>query len=95
MCLCGNISLNQFAATKTDLPPMWLMTNFLSAEFIRRKFGGHIFAVPKIFGSAGALPSKTIRQSLLAFNGWARQIALTQGSDGFNYQGYVCLVVCS
>jgi len=73
----------------------WLMTNFLSAEFIRRKFGGHIFAVPKIFGSAGALPSKTIRQSLLAFNGRARQIALTQGSDGFNYQGYVCLVVCS
>jgi hypothetical protein len=74
---------------------MWLMTNFLSAEFIRRKFGGHIFAVPKIFGSAGALPSKTTRQSLLAFNGQARQIALTQGSDGFNYQGYVCLVVCS
>jgi hypothetical protein len=74
---------------------MWLMTNFLSAEFIRRKFGGHIFAVPKIFGSAGALPSKTTRQSLLAFNGQARQIALTQGSDSFNYQGYVCLVVCS
>jgi hypothetical protein len=32
----------------------WLMTNFLSAEFIRRKFGGHGSCRAEIFGRAGA-----------------------------------------
>jgi len=40
---------------------------FLSAEFIRQKFlEGASPDAPKIFGSAGALPSKAIRQSPVA-----------------------------
>jgi hypothetical protein len=44
------------------------MTNLLSTEFIRRKILESASPdVPKIFGSAGPLPSrKTIRHSLLA-----------------------------
>jgi hypothetical protein len=36
------------------------MTNFLSAEFIRRKFGGHGSCRAEIFGRAGARPSKPL-----------------------------------
>jgi len=32
----------------------WLMTEFLSAEFIRRNLEGASLDVPKIFGRAGA-----------------------------------------
>jgi hypothetical protein len=34
----------------------WLMTKFLSAEFIRRKFGGHGYCRAEIYGRAGARP---------------------------------------
>jgi hypothetical protein len=46
----------------------WLMTDLMSAEFIRRKIlEGASLDAPKIFSSAGALPSrKTIRHSLFA-----------------------------
>ena len=46
----------------------WLVTNFMSAEFIRRKFWrAHLLMRREFFGSAGALPSrKVIHQSPIA-----------------------------